>query len=98
MEQVAHRLPDVIKKANYVLIDATSYRNGEIPREMAEVPHPFVAETIQLLQALPAAERAKVYFIHLNHTNPLLNPDSPERREVLRQGFKVATEGLELDL
>jgi pyrroloquinoline quinone biosynthesis protein B len=91
-------LPDVIKKANYVLIDATFYRNGEIPRDMAEVPHPFVEETIKLLQALPAAERAKVYFIHFNHTNPLLNPDSPERREVQRLGFKVATEDLELPL
>jgi pyrroloquinoline quinone biosynthesis protein B len=91
-------LPDVIKRADYVLLDATFYRNGEIPRDMAEVPHPFVEETIKLLQTLPAAERAKVYFIHLNHTNPLLNPDSPERREVQRLGFNVATEGLELPL
>jgi pyrroloquinoline quinone biosynthesis protein B len=91
-------LPEVIKQADYVLIDATFYRNGEIPRDMAEVPHPFVAETTKLLQALPAAERAKVYFIHFNHTNPLLNPDSPERREVQRLGFRVATEGLALPL
>lgn len=91
-------LPDVVKKADYVLLDATFYRNGEIPRDMAEVPHPFVEETMRLLQALPAAERAKVYFIHCNHTNPLLNPDSPERREVQRLGFHVATEGLELPL
>lgn len=91
-------LPDVIKHADYVLLDATFYRNGELPRDMAEVPHPFVEETTKLLQALPAAERAKVYFIHLNHTNPLLNPDSPERRAVLRLGFRVAEEGLTLDL
>ena len=91
-------LLEVVKKADYVLLDATFYRNGEIPRDMAEVPHPFVEETINLLQALPTAERAKVYFIHFNHTNPLLNPDSPERREVERLGFNVATEGLELPL
>lgn len=94
----SQQLPAVVKQADYVLIDATFYRNGEIPRAMAEVPHPFVEETIRLLQNLPAAERAKVYFIHFNHTNPLLNPDSPERREVLRQGFQVASEGLELPL
>ena len=91
-------LPEVIRHADYVLLDATFYRNGELARDMAEVPHPFVEETIKLLQSLPAPERAKVYFIHFNHTNPLLNPDSPERREVLRQGFKVADEGLELEL
>ncbi|MGI4874068.1 MAG: MBL fold metallo-hydrolase [Janthinobacterium lividum] len=91
-------LPAVIKNADYVLLDATFYRNGEIARDMAEVPHPFVEETLQLLQALPAAERAKVYFIHFNHTNPLLAPSSAERQAVLRQGFQVATEGLVLEL
>jgi pyrroloquinoline quinone biosynthesis protein B len=91
-------LPEVIKHADYVLLDATFYRNGEIPRDMAEVPHPFVEETMKLLADLPAAERAKVYFIHFNHTNPLLNPASPERQQVLRQGFRVAEEGLELTL
>jgi len=91
-------LPEVVKNADYVLLDATFYRNGEIARDMAEVPHPFVEETIKLLQNLPAAQRAKVYFIHFNHTNPLLNPASPERAEVLRQDFHVADEGLELNL
>jgi len=91
-------LPEVVENADYVLIDATFYRNGEIARDMAEVPHPFVVETIKLLQTLPAAQRAKVYFIHFNHTNPLLNPDSPEQREVQRLGFHVATEGLQLPL
>ncbi|MGI4744307.1 MAG: MBL fold metallo-hydrolase [Janthinobacterium lividum] len=94
----SQNLSDVVKHADYVLLDATFYRNGELPRDMAEVPHPFVEETLRLLQALPPAERAKVYFIHFNHTNPLLNRDSPERREVLRQGFRVADEGLELPL
>ncbi|MGI4760972.1 MAG: MBL fold metallo-hydrolase [Janthinobacterium lividum] len=91
-------LPDVVQHADYVLLDATFYRDGELARPMAEVPHPFVEETIKLLQSLPAAQRAKVYFIHFNHTNPLLNPASPERREVLRLGFRVAEEGLVLDL
>ncbi|MDO7884044.1 MBL fold metallo-hydrolase [Hymenobacter cheonanensis] len=91
-------LPDVVQHADYVLLDATFYRNGELPRDMAEVPHPFVEETIKLLQNLPAAQRAKVYFIHFNHTNPLLNPASSERAEVLRQGFRVAEEDLVLGL
>lgn len=96
--QWAQNLPDVIRHADYVLLDATFYRDGEIARAMAEVPHPFVEETMKLLQSLPAKERAKVYFLHFNHTNPLLQPDSPERRAVLQQGFRVAEEGLTLDL
>ncbi|NML63808.1 pyrroloquinoline quinone biosynthesis protein PqqB [Hymenobacter sp. RP-2-7] len=92
------RLPEVIKHADYVLLDGTFYRNGEIARDMAEVPHPFVEETLRLLADLPPRERAKVYFLHLNHTNPLLDPGSAERREVQRLGFHVASEGLELPL
>jgi pyrroloquinoline quinone biosynthesis protein B len=34
-----------------------------------------------------------VYFIHFNHTNPLLFSDSEEYQEVLEKGFKVAYEG-----
>lgn len=92
------KLAEVVKNADYVLLDATFYRNGEIPRDMSEVPHPFVEETIALLKDLPAKERAKVYFIHFNHTNPLLQKDSRESREVIRQGFRIADENLVLDL
>ncbi|MGI8786972.1 MAG: MBL fold metallo-hydrolase [Pyrinomonadaceae bacterium] len=91
-------LVEVVKTADYVLLDATFYRNGEIARDMSEVPHPFVVETIALLKNLPATERAKVYFIHFNHTNPLLNEKSKEAKEVMHQGFKIAVENLILDL
>lgn len=88
----------VVKGADYVFLDATFYRNGEIARDMSEVPHPFVEETVRLLKDLPAKERTKVYFIHFNHTNPLMRKKSAERSEVLRQGFKIADEGLILNL
>ena len=92
-------LRELIKRVDYALVDATFYRNGEIPnRDMSEIPHPFVDETMRLLEDLPAGEKAKVIFIHFNHTNPLIRKNSRERREVLRKGFRVADEGTILDL
>ncbi len=92
-------LKELIKRVDYALLDATFYKNGEIPnRDMSEIPHPFVEETIELLRDLPAADKAKVIFIHFNHTNPLIRKNSRERREVLRKGFRVADEGMILDL
>lgn len=92
-------LRELVKRVDHVLIDATFYRNGEIPnRDMAEIPHPFVEETIALLKDLPAKDRAKVIFIHFNHTNPLLRKNSAERREVIKEGFRVADEGLILGM
>lgn len=92
-------LEDLVKRVDYLLIDATFFKNGEIPnRDMSEIPHPFVEETVKLLKNLSANERAKVFFIHFNHTNPLINKNSKERIELQRKEFKVADEGLILAL
>jgi pyrroloquinoline quinone biosynthesis protein B len=39
-------------------------------------PIPLVKETVALLEASPNHLKKKVYFIHMNHTNPMLNPNS----------------------
>ena len=92
-------LKELIKRVDYAFLDATFYKNGEIPnRDMSEIPHPFVEETLELLKDLPAREKAKVIFIHFNHTNPLIKKTAKERREVLRKGFRVADEGMILEL
>ena len=57
---------------------------------MADIPHPFVVETMTRLAALDAAERAKVRLIHLNHTNPLLDADSQASHRVQQAGLQVA--------
>ncbi|MCB0737704.1 MAG: pyrroloquinoline quinone biosynthesis protein PqqB [Bacteroidetes bacterium] len=83
-----------IQKVDYAFIDATFFGDGELPgRDMSQIPHPFVEESMALLKNLSSEERAKVHFIHLNHTNPLLNEKSPEYKKVLAAGFKVALEG-----
>lgn len=92
-------LKELIKRVDYAFLDATFYKNGEIPnRDMSEIPHPFVEETIELLKDLPAKDKAKVIFIHFNHTNPLIKKNSTERRETLRKGFRAADEGMIFDL
>ena len=82
-----------VARVDVALLDATFYQEGELPnRNMSEIPHPFVAETITLFSPLPAAEKRKVKFIHFNHTNPLIL-EGPERDAVKKLGFEVATEG-----
>lgn len=82
-----------VARVDVALLDATFYQEGELPnRNMSEIPHPFVAETITLFFPLPAAEKRKVKFIHFNHTNPLIL-EGPERDAVKKLGFELATEG-----
>jgi pyrroloquinoline quinone biosynthesis protein B len=85
-----------VAKVNVALLDATFYKEGELPnRSMKDVPHPFVQETMDLFRDLPGSEKQKVWFIHFNHTNPLMW-DKKTRREVQRRGFHVAEQGMRL--
>ncbi|NHF58930.1 MBL fold metallo-hydrolase [Flavobacteriaceae bacterium TP-CH-4] len=82
---------DAISKVDYAFIDATFYDGEEIKnRNISEIPHPFVVESMDIFDSLPAKERGKVYFIHFNHTNPLLRRESPQTKTVYDKGFRVA--------
>jgi len=84
-----------IKSVDYAFIDGTFYQNGEIwGRDMSEIPHPFIKESMELFKDLPKEEKAKIHFIHFNHTNPVLRDSNEEWREVVRAGFRIAEEGM----
>ncbi|MEM8906915.1 MAG: MBL fold metallo-hydrolase, partial [Bacteroidota bacterium] len=88
-----HDIRTYIQQVDYAFLDGTFFENGEIPgRDISEIPHPFIEESLQLLADLPASERAKVHFIHFNHTNPILQPNSTAKAKVLSQGFRIAEE------
>ena len=91
-------LEELVKSVDYAFLDGTFYKDGEINRPMSEVPHPFVTETMDLLKNLPAAQKTKVHFIHFNHTNPVMNAQSLENKEVKQKGFKVAFQGQKVEL
>ncbi len=90
---------DVVRFVDYALLDATFFEDGELgERDMSKVRHPFVSESMALFESLSKEERGRVIFIHMNHTNPLLYDGSPEQAEVAQRGFRVAREGLRLEL
>jgi pyrroloquinoline quinone biosynthesis protein B len=92
-------LAALVRSVDYALIDATFYGDGELPgRDMSQVPHPLVTQSMNALSELSSDERAKIWFIHFNHTNPLLNVDSEESKFVRSQGYNVAAEGVRLAL
>jgi pyrroloquinoline quinone biosynthesis protein B len=86
-------ISELIKKVDYAFLDATFYKNGELKRDMSEIPHPFAEESMALFSTLSDSDKQKVHFIHFNHTNPLLIEGSTARKEVLKRGFNIAKEG-----
>ncbi len=111
-EQTAIFIPDInkwsiwerdivaeVKRVDIALLDGSFYENGEIPgRDMSEIPHPFVTESMELFNQLNTENRSKIHFIHINHTNSLLRQRSTARKEVRRAGFAVAEEGQRIEL
>ncbi len=88
---------EMAKQCDYLLLDGTFYKDGELPgRNMAEIPHPFVQESMDWFGSLSAGDKRKIWFIHFNHTNPLIRNGSAECKEVRNRGFNVAYRGLVL--
>ena len=92
-------IEELIKKVDYAFLDATFYDGSELPnRDMNAIPHPFVVESMERLSGLSPEDKKKVYFIHFNHTNPLLNENSTAVKTVQANGFQIARKGLKLAL
>jgi len=82
---------DLISQVSRAYLDATFYEEGEIPgRNMVDIPHPFIEESMHLFDGLPAGEKSKIHFIHFNHSNPLLDRNSEAFRRVEDAGYHVA--------
>jgi pyrroloquinoline quinone biosynthesis protein B len=87
-------IEDEIASVDVAYLDATFFADGELPgRDMSGFPHPLIAHSMERFAALPDAERAKIRFIHLNHSNPAADPDTVVRAEIEAGGFRVAAEG-----
>ena len=83
----------VVKENDLLFLDGTFFRNGELGRDMSDIPHPFIEESMKLFESLPAEEKAKIHFIHFNHTNPSILSGSDAQHEIERNGFHAAREG-----
>jgi pyrroloquinoline quinone biosynthesis protein B len=88
----------LLQEVDAALLDGTFFENDELPnRDMSEIPHPFVVESMERFGDLPVKEKQKIIFTHFNHTNPLLR-EGKERKQVEKEGYRVAREGMRLPL
>lgn len=80
-----------ISIVDFAFLDGTFYDGEEINhRDISEIPHPFIVESMNVLKNISQQEKNKVYFIHLNHTNPALDENSKAYQTIMQNGFHVA--------
>lgn len=85
---------EVLLRMDRAYVDGTFFDGAELPgRDMTEVPHPPIARTLERFAHLSDQQRQKIHFIHLNHTNPALDPRSEASAAIRDAGMNVAFEG-----
>jgi pyrroloquinoline quinone biosynthesis protein B len=98
--KITNELRDAVDHSDLVLFDGTFWSDDELRavrpgarsgREMNHVP--ISNGSLDLLRHSPA--RRKIYT-HINNTNPILMPGSPERIQVEHAGVEIACDGLEV--
>jgi len=73
---------NLVETVDYAFVDGTFSSPEEVGgRDLSAIPHPMMPETRRLLEGT----RARVWFIHLNHTNPAL----PDGADVAREGMTL---------
>lgn len=82
-------ISEVVASVDVALLDGTFWE----PFDRPGVPHPPIRTSLDRLGALARDGRTRIAFTHLNHSNPVVDPESAEATEVRARGFGVATEG-----
>jgi pyrroloquinoline quinone biosynthesis protein B len=87
-------LENLVLANDRLYLDATFFSGAELPgRDMSLIPHPTISTTMEKLAHMLPQERAKIYFIHLNHSNPAHDKNSDAYKALKDAGFNVAEEG-----
>ncbi len=82
-----------IARHEVALLDATFSSTDELPgRDISAIRHPLVPDTIERFAHL--THDTQTILTHINHSNPLGDPDSAITREATAAGFIVAYDGL----
>jgi pyrroloquinoline quinone biosynthesis protein B len=88
-----------LQRADGILFDGTFWSDDELQRVKSgartarAMGHlPILDGSLELLGPMKAARKS---YFHINNTNPILNPDSPERAAVESAGIRVEEDGTE---
>ncbi len=92
-------LVEEVKKVKIALLDGTFFSPDELPsRDLSSIGHPFIVHSMDVLKEITREGKTRIYFTHLNHTNLALDPEGEPRKTIEKQGFHLASDGMEFSL
>ncbi len=96
-------LIDRLNMVDLMLFDGTVWENDDMQKtgtgqktgaRMGHIPLQGQDGSLARFAGLDARK----IFVHINNTNPILQPESSERRAVLDSGWEIAFDGMEISL
>jgi pyrroloquinoline quinone biosynthesis protein B len=95
---------DWARSSGLCLVDGTFWDETEListgvgSKTAREIGHVPLSGVGGLLQEFDFANRGRKVLIHINNTNPILDEESSEHREVRDAGWEIAYDGMEFSL
>jgi pyrroloquinoline quinone biosynthesis protein B len=100
--EVEPQVLDYMANADVILIDGTVWTNDEMSREgisdklASEMGHLDQSSEKGMLSLIKPLEKPRKILIHINNTNPILDENSPERKELDAAGIEVSYDGMDI--
>lgn len=100
--EIEPHVQQAMKDADCLLVDGTFWhedemaRAGIVPKMAREMGHLPQFGTDGMIHVLDQIKKPRKILIHINNTNPILDDDSAERRELAAHGIEVSCDGMEI--
>ena len=104
LAEIERHVQPFLEDSDCVMVDGTFWTDDEMiqlgvskkrARDIGHLPQSGAGGMIEVLKPLKASRKV---LIHINNTNPILNEDSPERRELDSLAIEVAYDGMDITL
>ena len=102
--EIEPHLKPFLEEADVLMVDGTFWTDDEMirlglskkhARDIGHLPQSGAGGMIEVLKPLKASRKI---LIHINNTNPILDEDSDERRQLAGAGIEVAYDGMDFKL
>ncbi len=95
---------EYMSNADVVLVDGTVWTNDEMSRRgvgnklASEMGHLDQSSKGGIIEILSSMDKPRKILIHINNTNPILDEDSDERKQLNELGIEVSYDGMDIHI
>ncbi len=103
LPEITEEILAIYETSDIILVDGTFWSNAELSRTQAGTPSARSIGHIPMsghdgtIAQLAGLTRPKKIFVHINNTNPVLDPRSAEYKQVIDAGWQIGHDGWQLN-